>query len=432
MMSKYVQKSYCNFASVIYKFFMMIHIGIGCLRETYLFMFCMLLVLALTIIKVTTSFDEYLSTVLLYAYSTLLALYGLLPIYIALYYIKSCEGTLNVKDWKSKFQTQIYNQRSSMISIGSNSMTTTTKRKSTIPSSPGLPSTPITPLAMPISSSPMTTPMTTPLPHLALSNTVSDLKIVVEPSVTRSTGKLTNFTVTKNNENIELKQGQQQQTEEKQDNKKNSVVGSLHLDCLTFLKTEDNYRALATYLGHCFALENLLFLEKVSILYQIIKKYKTTNDLQRGSMNRPSKNLETVYNHYLTNKKMKRCKFEYLNAIYFSFQDKINRLSMKYNKGSNISDIGTFYYYKKALFRVYKVIYDEYIENGSRSQINVSAETREELAAIFLDENAMNRFNTFEDFMYVFDPALIEIYTLVFGIFSYRFKKWAKINCNNN
>merc|ERR1712156_737504 len=91
--------------------------------------------------------------------------------------------------------------------------------------------------------------------------------------------------------------------------------------------------------------------------------------------------------------------------------------------GGSRSSEGTghgFLYYRQALFRMYCYIFEEFIGETSEHQVNLSAETSEELVALFgngmEDQSVIDRFRRFEDFMFIFDTALIEIYQLAFGI----------------
>eukprot|EP01084_Bolivina_argentea_P099224 178364_1 len=47
-----------------------------------------------------------------------------------------------------------------------------------------------------------------------------------------------------------------------------------NVDFFTFLKEPKNYIAFKQYCCHCWAIENLLFIERVSVIYNVILKYK--------------------------------------------------------------------------------------------------------------------------------------------------------------
>eukprot|EP01083_Nonionella_stella_P077447 211520_1 len=339
--------------------------GIGCLREAYTIMLCLIINLIAHVISMVDRPDTLDACIMQYISASLLPIFGLLPIYIALFYIKQCEGSLNVHEWTNKFKEEMYRNRNSVMS-----------RASSLHS------------ALPVP----------PMSRTSSVHTVSALSIVIGPN--RNSNTLSTM----------------KQQKEKAKQSAHSVVAALDLKCLDFLKTEVNYKAFATYLGHCFALENLLFMENVNILYAIVKSFKVTE--QREAQ---AENVQREHR-----REMKRNKFTYLSASYAEYQRKIIKWSMKYNRRNNEIEIGCVEYYKKALFKVHHSIYTTYVQSDAEHEVNLSAEIRMELTDIFEDLNALGRFKSFDDFMHVFDEALIEIYRLVFGIYSYRFNKWCK------
>eukprot|EP01083_Nonionella_stella_P094328 264598_1 len=77
-----------------------------------------------------------------------------------------------------------------------------------------------------------------------------------------------------------------------------------------FIESQQSYDLFKEYLAHCWAVENLLFYEKVSIVYQIVLKYKMdygTNEEQQNT-----EALSAGVN-----------KFAYLRSVYDHYEEKI-------------------------------------------------------------------------------------------------------------
>eukprot|EP01084_Bolivina_argentea_P216773 368196_1 len=158
----------------------------------------------------------------------------------------------------------------------------------------------------------------------------------------------------------------------------------------------ENYTAFHEYLNYMWALENLLFLERISIFYQIVLKYKNNN--KTGTQI----------------KKHRRIEFKYLQGIYQDYQKQIDNVCKDKN------DI-EFKDLKLSFFRIGQQIFTEFIDADAVNQINISSAHRQELIFLFQNEESMNKFQSLNDFLKVFDNARFEIQRLLMGVYNYHF-----------
>eukprot|EP01084_Bolivina_argentea_P275401 469670_1 len=128
-----------------------------------------------------------------------------------------------------------------------------------------------------------------------------------------------------------------------------------------FLEKKENYIVFAKYLNYCWALESLLFVERVSILYQIVLQCKETLSDTMDSQHK---------------KQITRLKFTYLETIYTNYRNLID------NSCKDKNDLNQ---YKEALFVICQQICSEFIQANAVNQINISYETRRQL--LFLLRN---------------------------------------------
>eukprot|EP01084_Bolivina_argentea_P211378 359578_1 len=165
-----------------------------------------------------------------------------------------------------------------------------------------------------------------------------------------------------------------------------------------FLTTKENYTLFASYSAYCFGLENILFVQTVSIYYQLIHtEFITNND------------------HY--GKKITRLKFQYLHPTHNGLRLQISKICAKMEFDSEARDM---------LYTICKSIYDEFIRPGSLNEINISFESRQIYQFLFEEQENKNKFMCYEDFAFVFDNAMVEIYKLLVSMYSYSFGKYLK------
>eukprot|EP01084_Bolivina_argentea_P279515 477864_1 len=177
-----------------------------------------------------------------------------------------------------------------------------------------------------------------------------------------------------------------------------------------FLKKKENCEIFALYCSHCFALENLLFVQNVSVLYQVI------TDKFIDSMSGDS-SVSIV--HVAERVNIARIKFAYLTDLYSKYETKLKVDS------SNFDNV-LFDDYRDLLYEICCGIYNDYIENGAEYEINISNDTKTTLRYLCSNENKGEKFKSFNDFLSLFDEALMEIYRLLFSIYSYRFVEYVE------
>lgn len=212
-----------------------------------------------------------------------------------------------------------------------------------------------------------------------------------------------------------------------------TVIVDLNIPCFAFLELDmKNYKAFASYLSHCFALENLLFCERVSVLYQLCKGYKRMERRGGDSLRLEdyksdetecNQNENNGTNNTKTSKRMHRIKFKY-SSLYKEYKQRI-KTSLKTNDDNdNKKLINSFENHKQSLFLISKEIYCEFIETGSEHQINLSFETRSSLENLLSNDDNLDKFLNYDDFMNLFNECLAEIYVLMISMYQYKFKSF--------
>eukprot|EP01084_Bolivina_argentea_P202307 345691_1 len=172
-----------------------------------------------------------------------------------------------------------------------------------------------------------------------------------------------------------------------------------------FLKKFYNYKAFGSYLSYCWAMENLLFLERTSVIYHIILKYKQLYDNE--------KDVNSM------NKMMKLLKFKYLKSLYVEYNHKIKQICPVANKTGNGYDIE---YFKPAFKKIYKEIYTEFVDDNARNEINISGELRGQLS--FIMDNNMSKLVSFDDFLSFFQEVNDEIYGMLISMYTANFAEY--------
>ena len=168
-----------------------------------------------------------------------------------------------------------------------------------------------------------------------------------------------------------------------------------------FIEKNENYQMFKDYLLYCWTEEHLLFYQKVSIIYQIISKYNNDDDDNESSMKY-------------------RNKFEHLSSIYTHYQSQIGDMDASKVQFEDL---------KLKLFNIYQEICDEFIKTGSVNEINIPFEMRQHLLLSLENEESVNNFQSFDDFLHLFDAAIDEIYRLLCTMYNYQFSAW---NYTNN
>eukprot|EP01084_Bolivina_argentea_P179424 310040_1 len=172
-----------------------------------------------------------------------------------------------------------------------------------------------------------------------------------------------------------------------------------------FIENYENYKLLKEYMSHCWSLENLLFYQKASIMYRIVLKCK----------NMCAQNAETsdVY----AGKSGYRNKFEFLSLIYAQYESKISGINEKQLEFDDI---------KLNLYNIEQEIFEEFIKPGSPMEINLPFFIKRKLITIFENDEKVNQFQSFDDFLHLFDDAIINIYQLITSMYQYKFVEYVK------
>eukprot|EP01084_Bolivina_argentea_P157055 273688_1 len=165
-----------------------------------------------------------------------------------------------------------------------------------------------------------------------------------------------------------------------------------------FIDKYENYKLLKEYLSHCWALENILFYQRASIIYQIILKYK--NMYSNGD--RKTDVVEC------------RNKFEFLSSIYAQYELRINV------NGDEIK----FEDIQIRLYNIQQDIYKEFIATGSVNQVNLPCKIRDTLSVVMVNDENVKKFNSYDDFLHLYDDAIINIYQLIQSMYQYKFKEY--------
>eukprot|EP00484_Ammonia_sp_Unknown_P021081 CAMPEP_0197036572 /NCGR_PEP_ID=MMETSP1384-20130603/14041_1 /TAXON_ID=29189 /ORGANISM="Ammonia sp." /LENGTH=421 /DNA_ID=CAMNT_0042466765 /DNA_START=360 /DNA_END=1625 /DNA_ORIENTATION=- len=203
-----------------------------------------------------------------------------------------------------------------------------------------------------------------------------------------------------------------------------------------FLEDQTNYKAFAQYLVYCFAIENLLFLERVCIFNEILNELKTECIKQEmdssASPERPQVN-ETVSNavmiemHDRTVKTL-RIRFVFLNQIYEKFRrvietEYVKIINTEGESGNAHAVERSFTLCKPGLDRVVGRMVNEFIVENSPHQVNIVYEQRD---AILEAVEHMERLVTFDDYQQLFQAALMEVYQLNVSLYQYTFKSYIR------
>ena len=152
----------------------------------------------------------------------------------------------------------------------------------------------------------------------------------------------------------------------------------------------------------CFALENLLFLERAVILYHEIEKYRLIhrlNDEDEDTLQNEEEDERFRAEAY-------QLGFEFLPEIYKDIDNIIE---------SSEKDC------KQGIYIVMKSIYQQFGSSSSEMEINVSSECQSELRGLFecLSEEEFLQRLTLEDMKGVYHSAITQCYQLCFAVYSY-------------
>lgn len=270
----------------------------------------LLVICALLIIDEFTSFPEtvdFIDSVTEYLFVTLIVFPGLLPVYIPLYYIRECEGTLDAQKWKSnrhQLKHHVFrpkDRRSTSISPNLLNLDSTPlppvkeeqfdKLDAHLDSleavhggissiTPMGPSRELRPSIIRAAIKGLSINLRSDKTHNEVNEEEKDKE---SPDSVHSNSNHSNrsgviVTACGDSKDAEQSDGHDYRSEQEMntDSTKSKVIEAAEskANLFDFLKTHENYKSFASCLGHYFALENLLFIEKISVLYQVVRKLK--------------------------------------------------------------------------------------------------------------------------------------------------------------
>eukprot|EP01083_Nonionella_stella_P173674 599743_1 len=186
-----------------------------------------------------------------------------------------------------------------------------------------------------------------------------------------------------------------------------------------FLKDNaENTSLFIGYLCECFALENMLFLERAIILHHLIKKYQKIDTAHAAHRCTDSDDGAKYTQSCYT------LQFTHLAQIY-------NDIEAMIEKGCEHNDVGDSVMYKRGIVEVMKLIYRQFCSADSDTEINVAFDVRDSLRAIFEDntEDAiLNQFSSYEDLLMVFHEAIQVIMNLCVCIYEFQFRSYLRKN----
>eukprot|EP01084_Bolivina_argentea_P220700 373987_1 len=173
----------------------------------------------------------------------------------------------------------------------------------------------------------------------------------------------------------------------------------------TFLDSDMKaYTAFREYLTHCWSMESLLFVEKVSVVNQIVLQYKSSCDVV----------ADVDVDRFI------RLKFKYHELLYSKYETQISSME---SKGARTN---TLEHCKEGLDKIYSDLFSEFIQNGAVNEINISYETRLALSFIMSQSDHHEKLQTLDDYLHLFDDALAEIYSLLAALYSFKFKQYIR------
>eukprot|EP01084_Bolivina_argentea_P277158 473098_1 len=183
----------------------------------------------------------------------------------------------------------------------------------------------------------------------------------------------------------------------------------------TFLQKDDNYKLFAAWMTRCFALESLLFCERISIFHEVVKHY------QQNTANTQEKKHEEEQPYFIEGS---RIKFQYKEEMYRKYHDAMRQVDPTICNGDSID------MYKNTLYELCREIFVEFVSVGSDNEVNISYEARANLILLFESDTIGNvdAFSTWDDFLYVFDESLVEILRLLRSMYRHRFKDYLEKN----
>eukprot|EP01084_Bolivina_argentea_P023723 44312_1 len=197
---------------------------------------------------------------------------------------------------------------------------------------------------------------------------------------------------------------------------------SLRKSLQQFIKNDiDNYSLFVGYLCECFALENLMFLERAIILYHAIVKYQQ-KDVQ-------FQNAHSQQNNKLYHESCYKLQFNYLNEIHSDIDNMIQN-SENININSNNQNTNHMRY-KQGIVKIMQVLHTQFCRYDSETEINVSYATQGNIRQLFenkTEQQILQQFKSYNDLLIVFHYAIVECWLMCQSVYGFQFKSYVRKN----
>eukprot|EP01084_Bolivina_argentea_P121231 214854_1 len=196
----------------------------------------------------------------------------------------------------------------------------------------------------------------------------------------------------------------------------------IHKPLSLFLKdNSDNLSLFIGYLGECFALENMLFLERAIILHHLIKKYQGM-DTAHTMHPRPVSADDQLQFKTMCAKECYELQFMELNLIYNDIEAII-----KDGCEDNVMMM-----YKRGIVKAMELIYRQFCHRDSDMEINIAFDIQHRLCVLFEgdadDRDTLPQFTRYEDLLMVYHDAILQCWSLCVSIYGFQFKAYLREN----
>eukprot|EP01083_Nonionella_stella_P291055 990452_1 len=194
----------------------------------------------------------------------------------------------------------------------------------------------------------------------------------------------------------------------------------LHKPLWLFLKDNmKNHTLFIGYLGECFAVENMLFLERSIILHHLIKKFQnmdTTYALTTAVCNEDRIKYEAAFSQPCY-----KLQFAQLNPIYNDIGAIIK----------NDCDESDPMMYKRGILKAMALIYRQFCHRDSDTEINIAFGIHNRLCALFEDQTdavRLEHLTNYDDLLMVYHDAILQCWNLCVSIYGFQFKSYLREN----
>eukprot|EP01083_Nonionella_stella_P276320 938824_1 len=180
-----------------------------------------------------------------------------------------------------------------------------------------------------------------------------------------------------------------------------------------------NMSVFIEYLCECFALENMLFLERAIILHHLIKKYQ---DMDTAHAVPPVDADEKLKFDTVCARPYYKLQFMHLTPIY-------NDIEAIIKKGCEENEESDTMVYKRGIVSAMKLIYRQFCHRDSDTEINIAFVIQDRLCALLEgnpDGETLEQFTRYEDLLMVFHDAIDEIVILCECIYGFQFKSYLR------